>query len=115
MLVKKRERLIDQTRVEVVSQIVFDMPGHADENTPLQKKKEAAERARNQDIRGGDGQFGPGNLGPFGIDGAADNQRNAHVEDNTGDDADDSDNQRSAVRPKIPQKLAQIIHEPEEI
>src|SRR5207245_3613885 len=77
MLVKKRERLIDQTRVEVVSQIVFDMPGHADENTPLQKKKEPAECARTQDFRGGDGQLGPGNLSPFGIDGPADNQRNA--------------------------------------
>ena len=91
------------------------MPGHADENTPLQKKKEPAERARTQDFRRGDGQFGPGNLGPFGIDGAADNQRNAHVEDNTSDDADDSDNQRSAVRPKITQKLAQIIHELEDV
>src|SRR2546426_10142261 len=115
MLVKKRERLIDQTRVEVVSQIVFDMPGHADENTPLQKKKEPAECARTQDFRGGDGQLGPGNLSPFGIDGPADNQRNAHVEDNTSDNAGDSDNQRSAVRPKIPQKLAQIIHEPEDV
>src|SRR5437879_6491980 len=115
MLVKKGERLIDQTRVEVVSQIVFDMARHADEDTSLQKKKEPTERARTQDFRRGDGKLGPGNLGPFSINGAADNQRNAHVEDNAGDDAGDSDNQRSAVRPKIPQKWAQIVHEREEI
>ena len=91
------------------------MARHADEDAPLQKKKESTECARTQDFRPGDGQFGPGNLGPFSIDSAADNQRNANVEDNTRDDADDADNQRSAVRPKIPEKLAQIDHEAEDI
>ena len=88
------------------------MARYSGDKPPLEKKKDPACRTRAQDLQRSYRQQAPGKSR---IKCTADNYRNADVEKHSRDDADDANNQRSAVRPKVPQKLAQIIHEPEDI
>src|SRR6266496_695424 len=71
MLLKKRKGLIDQMGIKILTQIVFDVPRHADKDPPLQKEKYAADKARNQHLGRGDRQAGPADVIPVLIDGAA--------------------------------------------
>ena len=57
VFVKKREGLIDQSPVEILAQVVLDIARHADDDSSLQKQKQAAHRARTQNLQRGDIQF----------------------------------------------------------
>src|SRR2546422_5629598 len=111
MLLKKRLRLVDKARVEVVAQIILNVTRHADEDAPLQKQKQATHRAGSDDFERRDRQLRPGYLLPIRVDGTANDQWNRDVKDNARHDAGDAHNQRHLVRLKEFGQFPQIVHE----
>ena len=50
MFMEKRQRLVDQVRIKILAQVIFDVAGHAYEQASLQEKKKAAHRAGGKDF-----------------------------------------------------------------
>ena len=71
MLMKERLRLVHHRRIKIISQIVFDVTRHADEDAPLEEEKYAADHAGAQYLDRSDCQFLPADLLPVRIDGLA--------------------------------------------
>ena len=90
MVMKERKWLIDQMSVKIISQVVLDVPRHADEDAPLQEQKKAAHGPGTHDLHSGDSYFRPRHLSPVGIERATHDQRYGDVKNYARHDAGNS-------------------------
>src|SRR5712692_102411 len=94
--------------VEIVSQIIFNMSRHADEDAPLQEKKYSARRAGAENLQRGNRQLAPRNDSQVLVNRSPNDQWHCHVEDDIPHDAGDADDQRKPIRTEIAHQCSKI-------